>query len=231
MAICVYGCLERAKVQRDDFTVIYGLGPIGLFTLIALRDHGVKRIVAVAPTRRGRDRLQLAEELGADRVIAAEENVPQRILQETGGEKVDCVVECRARSRQLMKESGSWVKTANLWLWGSPPGQRDARLQHCAIERDPPHLLLHFLASPLANHAGDYAAPSCGTEKGHHPPISVGTVGVCLSGPRAASSDQVPLAHCGGKDAFRWFPNMKHLRGKILTLAAKAIHKGAGSCW
>jgi L-iditol 2-dehydrogenase len=93
-AICVYGVLERGRFQKDDFTVIYGMGPIGLFTLITLVDLGTKNIVCVASTRRNKVRYQLAEELGATTVLSTDEDIPARVRQMNDGWGADCVIDC-----------------------------------------------------------------------------------------------------------------------------------------
>ena len=93
-AICVYGVLERGRFQKDDFTVIYGMGPIGLFTLISLVDLGAKNIVCVASTRRNKTRYELAKELGATAVLSTDEDIPKRIKEMNGGWGADCVIDC-----------------------------------------------------------------------------------------------------------------------------------------
>jgi L-iditol 2-dehydrogenase len=94
VAICVYGCLERGKVNKDDFTVIYGMGSIGLFTLITLLDYGVKNIVCVTSVRKNRTRFHLAEELGATRVLADDDDIESEIQALNNGWKADCVIDC-----------------------------------------------------------------------------------------------------------------------------------------
>ena len=47
VAICVYGLIERARVDRDWKTVIYGMGPIGLLSVLVLRDLGMQDITVV----------------------------------------------------------------------------------------------------------------------------------------------------------------------------------------
>ena len=89
VAICVYGLIERARVDRDWKTVIYGMGPIGLLSVIVLRDLGMQDITVVSSTRHGRGRLELAEQLGATRCLGAEENIPEIL-----GTQWDCVVDC-----------------------------------------------------------------------------------------------------------------------------------------
>lgn len=93
-AICVYGVLERGQFRKDDFTVIYGMGPIGLFTLITLVDLGAQNIVCVASTRRNKTRYQLAEELGAAVVLPPGDDLPQRIKEMNDGWGPDCVIDC-----------------------------------------------------------------------------------------------------------------------------------------
>jgi len=93
-AICVYGCLERGRIQKDDFTVIYGMGSIGLFTLISLIDFGVKNIVCVASARKNNMRYKLAEELGATRILLPENDIYEEVKQMNDGWGADCVIDC-----------------------------------------------------------------------------------------------------------------------------------------
>ncbi|MGI8637313.1 MAG: zinc-dependent alcohol dehydrogenase [Segetibacter sp.] len=93
-AICVYGVLERGRFQKDDFTVIYGMGPIGLFTLITLVDLGAKNVVCVASTRKNKVRYDLAHELGASAVLLTEDDIPARVKELNDGWGADCVIDC-----------------------------------------------------------------------------------------------------------------------------------------
>jgi threonine 3-dehydrogenase len=70
---------------------IFGAGPIGLFTVPISRAAGAARIITVepAPFRR-----ELARTMGSDVVIdPTSEDVVARLLEETGGEGVDVVLE------------------------------------------------------------------------------------------------------------------------------------------
>jgi L-iditol 2-dehydrogenase len=93
-AICVYGVLERGQFRKDDFTVIYGMGPIGLFTLITLTDLGAKNIVCIASTSRNKQRFRLSEELGAMTVLLPGDDIPAKIKQMNDGWGPDCVIDC-----------------------------------------------------------------------------------------------------------------------------------------
>jgi len=105
-AICVYGCLERGRVQKEDFTVIYGMGPIGLFTLITLIDFGVKNIICVASTRKNRMRYQLAEELGSPVVLSADDDIDAAVKKLNDGWGADCVIDCSGDPRAINQGIG-----------------------------------------------------------------------------------------------------------------------------
>jgi threonine 3-dehydrogenase len=71
--------------------VIFGAGPIGLFAVPIARASGAKKVVTVEPSL---FRLDLARRLGSDAVVnPVNENVGHRILEETGGEGADVVLE------------------------------------------------------------------------------------------------------------------------------------------
>lgn len=90
-AVCIYGCIERGRIQKNDFTVIYGMGSIGLFTLISLIDFGVRNIVCV---EKNKNRYRLAEELGATLVLLPEDEIYEKVKQMNDGWGADCVIDC-----------------------------------------------------------------------------------------------------------------------------------------
>jgi L-iditol 2-dehydrogenase len=114
-AICVYGVLERGQFRKDDFTVIYGMGPIGLFTLITLADLGAKNIICVASTRRNKVRYQLAKDLGATTVLSTDEDIPARVKEMNGGWGADCVIDCSGdpdainEGIRLLRKGGKFI--------------------------------------------------------------------------------------------------------------------------
>ncbi len=66
-----YRGIRRLALQPSDDVAIFGLGPIGLYALQAVRAHGVRRVIAITP--RPGLRADLARALGADAVLAAED--------------------------------------------------------------------------------------------------------------------------------------------------------------
>jgi L-iditol 2-dehydrogenase len=100
-AVCVYGCLERGKIQKDDFTIIYGMGSIGLITLISLIDFGIKNIVCVASARKNNIRYDLAKELGATVVLLPEDKIFEKVKQMNDGWGPDCVIDCSGDNKAI----------------------------------------------------------------------------------------------------------------------------------
>ena len=66
-----YRGIRRLQLQPSDDVAIFGLGPIGLYALQAVRAHGVRRTIAITP--RPGMRTDLARALGADAVITTED--------------------------------------------------------------------------------------------------------------------------------------------------------------
>ncbi len=74
---------------------VLGCGPIGLMAIAVLRTLGAAKIFATAGGS-NRARMELARNMGADRVLSAKEEgetIPQTILEETGGNGVDVALE------------------------------------------------------------------------------------------------------------------------------------------
>jgi len=72
--------------------VIFGAGQRGLACVVAAREAGAAQVMIVA-RRQSVHRLKLAEELGADATIFADEDVVARVRELTHGEGADVVVE------------------------------------------------------------------------------------------------------------------------------------------
>jgi threonine dehydrogenase-like Zn-dependent dehydrogenase len=89
------GChvLSRGRVQPGESVAILGAGKLGLSVLDVLC-HGVNPGMSVI-TDRQPFRLETAGRLGASFTIDVERDDPvQRVMDLTGGQGVDCVIEC-----------------------------------------------------------------------------------------------------------------------------------------
>ncbi|HZZ63665.1 MAG TPA: glutathione-independent formaldehyde dehydrogenase [Roseiarcus sp.] len=82
---------ELAQVQTGESVVIYGSGPVGLFAAYSAIIKGASEVMVVD---RHRDRLQLAEKIGAVPIDDSREDPVDRVMQLTGGEGADKGCEC-----------------------------------------------------------------------------------------------------------------------------------------
>jgi len=89
------GCVVRgqrlARVQRGDSVLILGSGISGLLHVQLARAQGAGRVIAMDINEY---RLKAAEKFGADAVISAGENVPERVRRLNEGRLADRVIVC-----------------------------------------------------------------------------------------------------------------------------------------
>jgi len=86
-----YHATELAGVKPGDSVVIYGAGPLGLMAASSAVLKGASMVMVVDTHK---DRLQLAEKLGAIAIDDTEGDGVQRIMELTGGKGADCGCEC-----------------------------------------------------------------------------------------------------------------------------------------
>lgn len=90
-AACAVRAAELAGLQPSHAVAIVGMGPIGLLTLQAVLQYGVRDVIAVDMNEA---RLELARKLGATNLIRpAENDTPAEILRLTGGAGVDAAID------------------------------------------------------------------------------------------------------------------------------------------
>jgi L-iditol 2-dehydrogenase len=107
-----------ARPGLGETAAIFGSGPIGLCTLLALRVTGVQRIFM---TDLVPERLALAERLGADAVMhAGEGDVVEWIRDETGGRGVDVTFEAAGEQETLTHACLTAVRGGRAVLIGIP---------------------------------------------------------------------------------------------------------------
>ena len=86
-----YHATELAGVKPGDTVVIYGAGPVGLMAAYSANLKGASKVMVVDTHK---DRLKLAEKIGAIAVDDTESGGVQRILELTGGKGADRGCEC-----------------------------------------------------------------------------------------------------------------------------------------
>ena len=86
-----YHATELAGVKPGDTVVIYGAGPVGLMAALSAHLRGASQVMVVDTHK---DRLALAEQLGATAIDDTEGHGTERVLELTNGQGADCGCEC-----------------------------------------------------------------------------------------------------------------------------------------
>lgn len=86
-----YHATELAGVKPGDSVVIFGAGPVGLMATHSAMLRGASRVMVVDMHK---DRLALAEKLGAIPIHDVDASCVDQIMQLTGGLGADCGCEC-----------------------------------------------------------------------------------------------------------------------------------------
>ena len=86
-----YHATELAGVKPGDTVVIYGAGPVGLMAALSAYVKGASQVMVVDVHK---DRLALAEQLGATAIDDSQGHAAERVLELTNGQGADCGCEC-----------------------------------------------------------------------------------------------------------------------------------------
>ena len=86
-----YHATELAGVKAGDTVVIYGAGPVGLMAAYSAVIKGASQVMVVDTHK---DRLKLAEKLGAIAVDNSDGNAVERVMELTKGQRADRGCEC-----------------------------------------------------------------------------------------------------------------------------------------
>ena len=114
--------LQRAGAKEGDFVVIQGAGGLGLHAIAMAKDMGADRVIVLD---RLANRLELAEEFGADYTINIEEfntaeTRVERVKELTGGRGTDVVMELVGRAELLaegidmLSNGGTFVEIGDI---------------------------------------------------------------------------------------------------------------------
>jgi L-iditol 2-dehydrogenase len=89
---CVVHAQELARPEKSESVLIVGSGPFGLLHMLTLRAMGVRELVVAG---RGTQRLEWAQQLGADRVVDVNQTGAEAIIARMNdGLGPDLVIEC-----------------------------------------------------------------------------------------------------------------------------------------
>jgi L-iditol 2-dehydrogenase len=122
LSCVVYG-MDQVSMRSDDSVLVIGAGAIGLMHVAVLKALGAAKIMVAGKREH---RLKLAQALGADHIIDAEnESTLERVKELTDGIGADLVVECTGQlavwedTPDLVRKGGTIVL-----FGGLPPGTR-----------------------------------------------------------------------------------------------------------
>lgn len=117
---CVVRAQRKAGIKKDDSVLVIGTGVSGILNIQAAKARGVKKIFGTA---RSEHHLNSAKKFGANFVINANDNVPEKILELNKGKLVDIVILCAASPAAIEQALKSVENGGTILLYGVPaPG-------------------------------------------------------------------------------------------------------------
>jgi L-iditol 2-dehydrogenase len=118
---CVLHGIEKAHIKLGDTVAIIGAGPVGLLHLQTAKKMGAEKIIISDLVD---DRLQVAQELGADETVNAKREDPlEKIKRFTDGYGADVVIEAIGlpatweQALEMVRKGGTVLE-----FGGCPPG-------------------------------------------------------------------------------------------------------------
>jgi L-iditol 2-dehydrogenase len=112
--------IKLAKLGMGETAAVFGAGPIGLMTAIALKLAGASRVWIADPVA---ERRELAERIATPRVLDPKAADPVReILRETGGRGVDLAVDCAAKENTINQAIHAARSAGRVMITGIPDG-------------------------------------------------------------------------------------------------------------
>ena len=85
--------VRRSGYKPGDTAVVFGAGPIGLCVAACLSYFGASRVIVIEANPY---RLQIARELGFTTIDAANDDIPAKVKEHTGGLNADYAFDCAA---------------------------------------------------------------------------------------------------------------------------------------
>ena len=112
--------MKLVDLTMGETAAVFGAGPIGVMTAIALKLAGASRVWVVEPVT---ERRELAERLATPRVIdPAAADAVKEILRETGGRGVDVAVDCATKGNTINQAIQVARNAGRVVVTGIPDG-------------------------------------------------------------------------------------------------------------
>ena len=119
VACMAHALMHRSRINPADFVAVLGPGPIGLVLMQLVRLWSPRFVMVTGLKSDGR-RLDMARELGADLTWNADEDPVAKVLDMTGGQGADLVLDASGGEGAItqaaqMVRMGGWVTVVGLW--------------------------------------------------------------------------------------------------------------------
>jgi L-iditol 2-dehydrogenase len=112
--------LQLASIQAGETAAVFGVGPIGLLTIVALKLAGSGLVWAIDPVAH---RLELARIVGADALIDPRAVDPaQQILSDTGKRGVDVAIDCGGKDGSINQCANTTRNAGRVVVTAIQPG-------------------------------------------------------------------------------------------------------------
>ncbi len=160
----VLNSMRLADLRLGETAAVFGAGPIGLLTVLALRLSGAGRIWVVEPVPHRRE---LALALGADATIdPAAVQAGETIRAETGRRGVDVAIDCAAHGDSIDEAITAVRNAGRLVMTGIPITTRVSLDFHTMRRKE-----LTFLNVRRSNHTSEGALEMLATHRSRFAPL------------------------------------------------------------
>lgn len=93
-----YGAVRNAGINPGETVAVIGAGPVGIMVVLSALTLGASRVLSIDLMA---ERAHMAAEYGAIPIVSSEVNPVRKVLELTGGEGADVVIEAVGGSRTL----------------------------------------------------------------------------------------------------------------------------------
>jgi len=112
-------CQHLSGIGLNDTVLIIGAGPLGCINIELAKINGVKKVILA---QRSKFRLEFAKKFGADAYIStSEEDIIERVLEETDGEGADKIILCCSSDEMFGKSLNMIRKMGGINFFASLP--------------------------------------------------------------------------------------------------------------
>lgn len=125
--------VERVKPEFGESVVIIGPGAIGLLMLLVLKNMGVGKVIVVG-TGADKDRLEMANSLGADYIVNTEEQDVVSVVKDlTGGKGADVIFDAAGHHSVVPQAIEMAAKRGRIAVTGLPARQSEILMTQVAM--------------------------------------------------------------------------------------------------